>query len=137
MILGFTGTREGMSPTQEKRVREAVRFYSDSVESAHHGDCVGADAQFHNLCIRYNIPVVLHPPVVEDLRAFCETYQEALPPKDYLARDRDIVDTCNVLLAAPKGRIQKGGTWYTVNYAVEKKKGVYVVFPNGKVERYA
>ena len=45
MKLGFTGTRRGMTSDQQIRVTLLVAELGP--KEAHHGDCVGADAEFH------------------------------------------------------------------------------------------
>lgn len=43
MILGFTGTRQGMTDYQQAQVRRFLVAYQCTI--LHHGDCIGADAQ--------------------------------------------------------------------------------------------
>jgi hypothetical protein len=84
----------------------------------HHGDCVGADAQAHLIANPYTT-VIIHPPLADRLRAGCDpSYGSILTPKPYLERNHDIVDACDLLIAAPVGpEIQRSGTWATVRYA--------------------
>lgn len=129
MTVGFTGTRKGMTPDQ----RGTLAFHLTllAVQEVHHGDCIGADAEFHDLC-KDSWPVVIHPPADPKLRAFCNT-GTLLPEKPYLARDRDIVDACDVLIATPKesSEQKRGGTWYTIRYAQRLGKQVIIIWPNG------
>jgi hypothetical protein len=48
MKVGFTGTRKGMTPQQRVAFAELVITLRPT--QAHHGDCVGADAEFHHGC---------------------------------------------------------------------------------------
>ena len=130
MIIGFTGTRIGMTKLQQSKVMKLIV----GADEAHHGDCIGADEQFHLLCFTADVPVVLHPPEDEKLRAFCPGAKRIEPPRPYLMRDRIIVDMCDLLVAAPKedeepepGRGQ--GTWSTVRYARRSGKLFRVVWP--------
>ncbi len=63
-----------------------------------------------------------------------------LPPKTYFARNRDIVDAADLLIATPFNNFEedRGGTWYTVNYARKRKKPIVIVWPTGKatIERF-
>src|SRR5262249_16113642 len=68
----------------------------------HHGDCVGADAQFHALAQEAGALLVIHPPADDSQRAVCRG-SRLWPAKDHLARDRQIVDETEVLLATPPG----------------------------------
>jgi len=67
LSLGFTGTQRGMTPDQLEGVAEVVAAFS-SVTSAHHGDCVGADAEFHGTCRAAEIPLHIYPPTKDDKR---------------------------------------------------------------------
>lgn len=117
MIVGFTGSREGMSPEQK---RDLMSFFDDhTVLEVHHGDCIGADADFHELCSQHvSTPkIIIHPPNNPTLRAYktgiiCD-------PKPYLERNKDIVDVCQVLIACPKTKQEelRSGTWSTIRYA--------------------
>lgn len=93
----------------------------------HHGDCIGADAEFHEICIKrwpHALHVVLHPPLNPRKRAFC-TYsnQSEVPAKDYLERNREIVDAVDEMIAGPKELEEqlRSGTWATVRYARKQK----------------
>ena len=47
MIIGFTGSRKGMTGEQAAVVMRLLL----SATEGHHGDCVGADEQFHEMCM--------------------------------------------------------------------------------------
>lgn len=120
MIVGVTGSRH------ERPVRigeKLFAFLEDmSVSELHHGDCVGWDAQAFAFADAYCIKTVAHPPDSDALRAFTRS-TVTLPPKPYLDRNKDIVNACDFLIAAPDGPDrQRSGTWSTVRYA--KKVGV-------------
>ena len=130
MIVGFTGTRKGMTSVQATVVTRLML----KADEAHHGDCIGADEQFHALCLHMEIPVVLHPPEDDKLRAFCPGAERIHEPLPYLIRNRIIVDDTEFLIAVPKeaeepdvGRGQ--GTWSTIRYARRSKKPFRVVWP--------
>ena len=84
-----------------------------------HGDCVGADEQAHELARFLGYRVTIFPPLNETKRAFCNAH-ETRPAKEYLERDRDIVDECDILLAAIQYPIKpRSGSWYTYRYALD------------------
>jgi hypothetical protein len=60
------------------------------------------------------------------MRAFHDS-DEVRAPLGYLARDRKIVESVELLLVVPKQKEwqSSGGTWYTHDYA--KKKGVPII----------
>ena len=51
LVIGFTGTRNGMSEKQTERVREILSICREELRylCVMHGDCVGADADFDAL----------------------------------------------------------------------------------------
>ena len=131
MIVGFTGTRKGMTGSQTSVVTKALRKASE----VHHGDCIGADEQCHVICQELDIPIVIHPPEEERLRAFCEGAARVEPPRPYLVRDRIIVDKCQLLLACPSENDEPGiargqGTWSTVRYARRTGRLFRIVWPD-------
>lgn len=118
MKVGFTGTQIGMNARQQAELTEQLTLLRAT--EFHHGDCVGADEEAHHL-VRARFPsikIICHPPTNPLKRAGCTSdgYRE---PKEYLDRNRDIVDETDYLIAAPATRTEKrrSGTWYTVRYA--------------------
>src|SRR6185503_5652423 len=92
MILGFTGTQHGMTLAQQRDFREYVSKFE--VTTFHHGDCVGADAEAHDIVrsVWPHCKIVVHPPEKEDLRAFKQGEMVVvLAKKPYLVRNKDIV----------------------------------------------
>jgi hypothetical protein len=126
--VGFTGTQRGMTPNQ----LSVVRFYLDPYEWVHHGDCIGADAQFHQAARRKGHPVDRHPPDNPSKRAFCD-FDRDNREKPYLDRNHDIVDASSFMIVAP-GEMQeqlRSGTWATFRYARKTGTKWVVVFPDG------
>jgi hypothetical protein len=133
MIIGFTGSRKGMTGDQSVVV---ARLLLKATE-AHHGDCIGADEQFHDLCLALEIPIVIHPPEDDTYRAFCEGAIRVEPPRPFLVRNKDIVNSSELLVATPKEDyepdVARGqGTWSTVRYARRSSKDFRVVWPEGE-----
>ncbi len=129
MKIGFTGTREGMTPAQKQQLHSILQSYRGG--EFHHGDCVGADIEAEEIALACGLTVVVHPPLNRQYRAFSK--QPALTPKDYMVRNRDIVHASDVLLAAPKEakELQRGGTWSTWRYAQQMRKPTTLVYPDG------
>lgn len=124
--VGFTGTRKGMSDHQ-KRIFETIllaMIVDGNTIDFHHGDCMGADADAHKIAKSLGCEIFIHPPIAQSMRAFCEGIY--LAPLEYLERDRHIVDSCDILIAAPKSdkEERRSGTWYTIRYAKKNKKYV-------------
>lgn len=130
LILGMTGSRNGMSDLCKTKLRQFLR--KNNIIECHHGDCVGADEEFHDIAQEENIKIVVHPPKYTSYRAFC-IGNTVLPPHDYLFRNRQIVDSSDMLIAFPptiKELIQSG-TWYTIRYARTKNKKILILHSDG------
>jgi len=133
--LGITGNRHGITKAQEKAFLDW--FLTQDITSIHHGDCVGADIDVVNLivgvCPRIN--TVCHPPIKSTLRAFHKS-TETRECKDYLERNRDIVDETDRLVGFPDGAEKlRSGTWSTIRYAKWKGKPVFIFYPDGIMEK--
>lgn len=142
--IGFTGTRGKVSTYQGDKVAMILLALSDQFPDKrivpHHGDCVGADQVFHMRCWEQGMWGVIHPPANDKYRAemFISEYGagwEQRMPKEYIARNHDIVDEVEYVLAAPRGNqmVWRSGTWATVRYARLRKKPVAIIWPSGLV----
>ena len=161
MRIGFTGTQMGMTvlqkrmlyfittpsgmiyPNHKKFVDSPVNAPTLHGESEfHHGDCIGADEESHHI-VRIFSPhtsIFIHPPIKENKRA--NTYnrlapnQYLMPLKDYLDRNKDIVDDTEILIGTPEGmeEVTRSGTWSTIRYAMKQKHPVFIIYPDGSVE---
>jgi hypothetical protein len=132
MILGYTGSRKGMTGEQ---AAEITRFIiTEDITEAHHGDCVGGDEQFHAICVRLDVPVVIHPPENDRYRAFCKGAIRIEDPLPFLDRNKVIVNVVELLLAAPKEDeepppMRGQGTWSTVRYARKTNQAFRIIWP--------
>lgn len=147
VCIGFTGTRNGMTPEQ----RSYVGAYLTGAMARHrlnvravHGDCVGADNDFDELCIRLSVPRGIRPCTAPaHLRARCHTKPNPAKvltePKRPMARNRDIVADADVLLACPPNTkpIKSGsGTWATIGFGKRAGIEVRIVYPSGEAEMF-
>jgi hypothetical protein len=153
-MIGFTGTREGMTDEQ-RSVLQLVLETSLAVHNIytvgeapeapafHHGDCVGADAQAHEIARAAGWTIILHPPDNDSQRAFCKLVGEepelVREPLPYLERNKQICEHTNMLIACPgtMGELLRSGTWSTVRYARDRRDQwrtghpILVIWPNG------
>ena len=130
-VLGFTGTSRGMTPAQHRSVHGVLEIREGEF---HHGDCVGADDEAHQLAILCGaFKLHLHPPEDEKARAFCTPFHVMHERKPYLVRNHDIVDACSLLIATPGGynEVMRSGTWATIRYARKTGTSHVVVWPDG------
>ena len=115
--VGFTGTQRGLTDEQKAALDRLFHELGQDAVEIHHGDCVGADEEAHDLADNHAFDIVRHPPDKDDKRAFC-TGGEERDPKPYLDRNKDIVDETDMLIACPNGEERvRSGTWSTVRYA--------------------
>jgi hypothetical protein len=135
MIIGMTGNRTGISEKAMKRFRKLMNK-SEDIKEGHHGDCLGADTDFHDELTEKRIKTIIHPPDIDTARAFSKG-TETRKPKPYIARNHDIVDECDVLIGFPSSDQEavRSGTWATIRYARKIDRRIYIIFPNGKVKQ--
>ena len=140
MIFGVTGSRNGLTDAQLERLY--LRFGEGEVDELHHGACVGADELTHGVAVEFESLITAHPPLklvyAMDLDALAASPRTVvLPRKEYLARDRDIVDAAQVLIGFPDGpRRPHSGTWYTIDYAMKRRIPTTIYYPDGWVEHH-
>ena len=131
--IGITGTRSGMNIDQLESFRERMESFARPLE-LHHGDCVGVDIEAAEIATGLGIQTVCHPPVDQRLRAHHKS-DVILEQKTYFARNRNIVDMCDILFVIPfqTSHSSTGGTWYTHDYAVKKGVPVEIFFPMSSI----
>lgn len=132
--IGFTGTREGLSEYQKDEVVCWLREIQPT--EVHHGMCRGGDTDFHLLVLEgldahegivTDCKIIGHPPINKKdyVRVTCDEYREE---KDYLVRNKEIVDSVETLIACPLGEeTLRSGTWSTVRYARKQGKEVIII----------
>jgi hypothetical protein len=139
MEIGITGSREGITNKQKitfgKYIDEAIA--SGGIR-LHHGMCVGWDEIAADIAYSRGAYIIGHPGRFKDgkgneFRALNCKADTILEEKTHFERNRDIVDSTDILIAGPGWTEDpgKGGTSYTISYAQKKKKPVIIIFPNG------
>lgn len=139
MIIGFTGTREGMTHQQITAViRLLMRVHSRTLltdpATALHGDCIGADADFDSICRGLGIKTKCRPCNLKNFRA--NTGSEAVAePEDPLVRNAKIVADSDMLIACPFEfeEMRRSGTWATIRQGMTAGISVHKVFPDGSI----
>jgi hypothetical protein len=131
-----------MTPEQKQMVRLIVHSVSlaDDAETleAHHGDCIGADADFHEIVKETTAWTVGHLPDKNGKRAFCD-FDETTVPMPYLDRNRSIVAEADYLIATPSNYLelkQGSGTWATWRYATKAGVPRVMIFPDGSLDMH-
>jgi hypothetical protein len=133
-FVGFTGTELGMTPPQFDATAEVFRKFGADVRF-HHGMCVGADAEAHQLARGRDWFVVGHPCDLTHMQAqlVVDELREVKRPLD---RNQDIVDAVSYLVATPAEyqEVQRSGTWATVRRARKAGIPIHLVYPDGRLE---
>ena len=136
MIIGFSGTRNGMTEVQVTLLEgllpgKMLRFL--------HGSCYGADveaAQLARTLFGKRVLIVAYPGIrfgSTTLAAKSNVDDWTMPVEDYLERNRRIVHDCDELIACPGEGVSKG-TWYTIKYARKCGKPVTIIHADGAIE---
>lgn len=141
--IGFSGTRCGMTLLQRRAVYRVFRWYRDNRNAitVHHGSCVGADAEAHDIARMLGLAVALHPGVSakgdSPYRAECATLEgeRVWMPRDYRTRNAAVVACTGVLVAAPHGEMPSHGTEHAISCAVKLERPVVVVSADGCLRR--
>lgn len=135
MKIAFTGTQQGMQLAQACAFQKLIGELA--ITAFGHGDCIGADEEAHAMVAEWysDVYITIHPPTNPSKRAWCESAY-ICEPKEYLARNRDIVNEGNVLVATPGEMDEqlRSGTWSTIRYARKIGKPVYIIFPDGSIK---
>jgi len=136
MKVGFTGSRKGLSKEQNAKLLKWMAENVKDVTDFHHGDCIGADSEAHNallfgrqFCKDHEVFIHIHPPLNQTLSAR-RNGDIVYPAKGYLERNQDIVNACDLLIAAPaglEGDCLRSGTWATVRIARKLKKKILIL----------
>lgn len=137
LVVGFTGTRNGMTDAQRDRVYRELKQNMTGALGVPllglHGDCVGADADFDRICILLGIGRMCRPCVFESMRAHTGAVEIA-PPVRPMERNRAIVADADWVIACPPNfdEIKSGsGTWATIKFARRAHRMLTIVFPDG------
>jgi hypothetical protein len=130
--VGFAGTRKGMNQKQcQDFILLVKRLVGSSADvTLHHGDCVGADAQAHDIACGLGCRIEIHPPSNPWRRAWCEA-EVIYPPLPYLERNQAIVDQADMLVATPAQcfEVIRSGTWAAIRRARKKGIPITILYP--------
>lgn len=132
--VGFSGTRDGMTDQQMEAIEKFLM--KPGLEVAGHGDCLGADVDFHELSRNQGLWIIGYPPLDYRLRAYCE-FDFEHRPSEYLVRNKNIVNDSDYMIFTPRGFKEelRSGTWSTIRYNEKTQKPKSIVWPDGKITR--
>ena len=142
MILGFTGTRNGMTTRQFKMLPLVISSFPERIL---HGGADGSDTEFHDfLADRGFFDLSL---VIEIFPASLEKYHEWIKRtrrqhlsivhlhEAPLSRNIAMAQRCHHLLATPatEEETPRGGTWHTIRMARLFQKPITIITPKGNI----
>jgi len=141
-IVGFTGTRHGMTTVQLLRARELLIELSPRLVV--HGACLGADDEFDQIAVaagtrRWIMPSLIQTRSVPTWTLLSRGSDARIdPPEKPLVRNRSIVNGCDLLVACPAEIDDKlrSGTWSTIRYARSMRRKTILIQPDGKAFEY-
>lgn len=135
--IGFTGTQQGMTTAQKEAIRDILHGVSFI---AIHGGCVGADADFHDLCVQMREcdGIIIHPSNIPGKQMRLASDAKLMwvhAPRTPLERNRSIIQDSDRMLATPKEdrMVIRSGTWTTIRYARDAKRPLCIVDRFGHV----
>jgi hypothetical protein len=133
-----------MTEAQRKAVGLWLMEHETGIRQLHHGACMGADVDFHNVCIDMEMIQLIHVHPSDDrftnrLRQLKQIERVAMiwPEEAPLQRDLTMVQYSDVLLATPlqDDEIVRSGTWATVRRARKLRKTVHVFRRDGTLDK--
>lgn len=136
--IGISGTRDGMTDAQKETFLNYVNtlaMANPTLQYFHQGQCVGVDVEAARAIKKhFNMLVVSHH-VKKELLGLC-TNDIVKQAKGYFARNRDIVNSSDLMFIIPKEDKPQstGGTWYTYKYALANNKPVLLILPDGSLQ---
>lgn len=158
MLIGFTGTQSGMTTFQKHELRKILKMKECS--EFMQGDCIGADEESVEEAIQAGVRIfTVFPPDNTKKRAWTFDKEQKtkwnriitpymdvavgpshpalkvnvkwMPVEAYLERNKRIVDTVSLMIAAPKEYVHtvRSGTWSTIRYAWKTKRDIIIIPP--------
>ena len=130
MIIGLTGTHIKITDKQKERLIKLFDTYKPT--EVHHGGCICADEYCHKIAkFMKDCRIIVHPPINKKGVFDYSDGNEILPEKEYIERNHDVVDTCDLLIAMPNTELEvvRSGTWATIRYARKLKKVIVILEP--------
>ena len=138
--VSFTGSRRGL--TQPQAITLAATLEDNKIDHVNHGGCIGADEQFHGLCLGMdnNPSITIHPAsnVNSKYEAVLLGHDEEVEPRPALERNKDMVAACDTLIACPDSphELLRSGTWATIRYAKRINRDIMLILPDGTINEF-
>lgn len=139
MRVGVTGSRYGpITDAQSDSMKRVIKGLKGKENTFYHGACIGVDEEATMMAHELGYTCVAFPPLNKRFvsEAALTLSIEIRPEKEYLARDRDIAQECEVLVVVPSTfKVHPhSGTWYTSFYAKTIGRRRIIVYPDGSTK---
>lgn len=143
MILGFTGSRNGMTAEQCEAFGKLISELQPT--EFRHGACIGSDEWAAGAVRMYfgaSVRIVAHPgrsvrggKNLQYAPKSAALSDEVLTVRPFMDRNFAIVAACDRLVACPNtfARLSSGGTWATIGFAEQANRPLSVIWPDGVV----
>jgi hypothetical protein len=133
--IGFIGNhRNSLNCEQKHKIISILNKYDNIIVS--HGDCIGSDTDFHNLCINYRndhpnkkIRIQIFPTDDLTFRAFNEP-DLLMVKKSKSERNLYIIKNSSILIASPIDKNKEQTpfeTWSLLRKARQQKLLIYII----------
>ncbi len=137
IIIGFTGTRKGMTENQLSQFRHEYGQTKPKVFV--HGGADGADKEAHLEAIKLTKYIEVFPGSRDKEIYWRNHFSGALVLswQQPLLRNQSIVNRCDRLIACPAEYEEqlRSGTWSTIRYARKAGKSITIIFPDGSIRQ--
>jgi len=129
--LGFTGTRKGITKAQFDQLSFLLGYLRPLY--ARHGGAIGADAEFHEMCLMQRISIDIFPSTMASQVADLHGYNKIYRPAPPLSRNKVIVQYSDYMIAVSgtAHEVQRSGTWATIRYTKRMQQPIITIFPSG------
>ena len=134
-MIGFTGTREGMTERQRRTCKKTLEYMCEYLGTYSrpviHGGAIGADTQFHVIADDLGINIFVFPAHKDSFDYWSDkvAFINLFDPKPPLERNKEIVKRSTILIAAPYSLKEenRSGTWATIRYARKWENGIPII----------
>ncbi len=130
MLIAISGSREGMTRAQRVACSTILRAWGAT--GIVHGDCIGVDAEAHEIAMRLGMASYFYPSNLDHYRAHTERRGgiQLAAPAPPMRRNGSIVSDGEALAAFP--RPSSRGTWDAVRKAGQLARPTVVLGEDGR-----
>ena len=140
MKLGFIGTSKGLTPIQLESIIEFLFPLAKTEVEIHYSNHTETDGQFHRIVCNFLLykKIFIHTidiKYVNHVVTLCEPIK--LPAVPYAEARKNIIDSCDILLLAPKENFDQdnfNNVKYSFELAKKKNKTIKLFHYDGSIQ---